>query len=491
MCGIAGIVGRPDQARLDRMTDTLAHRGPDGRGTIIVNSVGFGHRLLKIVGECPQPLKQDGCLLTYNGELYGIPGSLSDTARLIPLYRQYGFPAMLDHLNGMFAFALYDIEAKTVYLARDRFGEKTLYYGWTPEGFQFASEIKALDTNGENPQGLAAYGKYLFTLGSDTFYRGIRRLEPGHWLAIRDDASVYAKQRYWQPPSVSVEPRPNDVAELKALIEDAVRIRTRSATPFATYVSGGLDSSLITCLARPNLTFHGEFSEPGFSEFDHAILAAKVSGAYLWSARIHPEDFDFLDELIYHLDEPVAGVGALGQWITAQLAAEQGIRVILSGQGADEIFGGYARYADCAGIPRPDGYGTYLLPEQYRGMTMDEAQRWDIEHSLPALLHVDDRVNMAHGIESRAPYLDHRIAEFVLARPTAWRLSAKPRLKGVLRDVARGIVPDAIIDRRDKKGFPVPLKEWTPEWKGTQRELWQEMSLAAWSRVFAQERLAA
>ena len=490
MCGIAGIIGEVSPRQLDELTDALAHRGPDGRGTVISGSIGFGHRLLRIVGECPQPVEQDGCILTYNGEIYGIPGSLSDTARLIPLYRRYGFPGMLHHLNGMFAFGLYDKRKGVVYLARDRFGEKPLYYTANP--FAFASEIKALTHCGEqNYSALRDYERFQFVRGRETLFRDVYKLEPASYLVVSDRGEILESGRYWDVPDISIEPGLDDLSDLKWLIEDAVRIRTRADVPVGTYVSGGLDSSLVTCLAKPLLAFCGDFPEPGYSELPYALNAARAAGSFLASAHIFSDDLmSCLDGVIYHLDEPAAGVGALPQYLVARLAARD-VKVVLTGQGADEIFGGYARYADCAGIPRPDGYESYKLPEQYRGMTLDEAQRWDIEHSLPALLHVDDRVNMAHGIESRAPFLDHRIAEFVFSRPTVWRLQDR-KLKGALRRIARGIVPDSIIDRTDKMGFPVPLMEWFGDgFSGSQRELWQKLSLTTWHGIFIEERAAA
>lgn len=497
MCGITGIVlrdGAVNQDELDRMTDSLAHRGPDGRGTWINGSVGLGHRLLRIVGECPQPVTMGDCTLTYNGEIYGIPGSLSDTARLIPLYWKHGFPWMLRELNGMFAFCIYDQQTGELYLARDRFGEKPLYYAKTQEGFYFASEIKALldfVPAQVNEDALGHYSTFGFCLRDETLFKGIKRLEPGHALVFRPDTWTLVKLRYWHLPYESETVKPGDLDDLRDLIVDAVKIRTRADVAWGTYLSGGLDSSLVTCLARPALAFNGDFDEPGYSEFDYASMAARKASTFLMSGRMSAENLaDVLDEVIWHLDEPVAGVGALPQYLVAGMASEK-VTVVLSGQGGDELFAGYGRYADCADIPRPVGYENYTQPLHYRDLTLDSAQRFDVTNSLQALLHVEDRVNMAHGIESRAPFLDHRIAEFVFSRPASWRVK-DGKLKGLLREVARGIVPDPIIDREDKQGFPTPFLQWFgQDWQGTQRELWQSMSLETWNRLYIEERMAA
>src|SRR3990167_6530984 len=317
MCGITGIVhrnGNVSQDRLDRMTDTLAHRGPDGRGTWIKGNVGLGHRLLRIVGECPQPVEMGDCVLTYNGEIYGIPGSLSDTARLIPLYWKHGFPWMLKELNGMFAFCIHDQRTGELYLARDRFGEKPLYYIYTDQAFAFASEIKALleivETQPKvDERALADYGRYGFCLGTDTLFRGIHRLEPGHPLVFNPQAWRLAKLHYWKLPYECEAPGPDDLDDLRDLIRDAVQIRMRADVPVGTYLSGGLDSSLVTCLARPTLAFNGDFEVEGYSEFVYANMAARTAGAFLLNGRITRDNLaDVLDEVIWHLDEPAAGV---------------------------------------------------------------------------------------------------------------------------------------------------------------------------------------
>lgn len=486
MCGITGIVLRGhnvDPTRLDAMTDALAHRGPDGRGTWVHGNVGLGHRLLRIVGECPQPVEMGDCVLTYNGEVYGIPGSLSDTARLIPLYWKHGFPWMLHELNGMFAFCLYDQRTGELYLARDRFGEKPLYYVLTDDSFLFASEIKALleiaRPRGINEEGLAEYERYGQTLGDRTLYTGVRKLEPGHALIFNPEAWRLSKIRYWKLPAEQEELRKGDEGDLLDLIRDAVAIRTRADTPWGCYLSGGIDSSFVACLARPTLAFNGDFEPEGYSEEHYARIAAHAAGAYLQSGRIWREDLEeVVDEVVWHMDEPAAGVGALPQYLIARMAAEK-VKVVLSGHGGDEIFGGYGRYADLAGVPRPIGYENYVAPEQYRDLTLDSAQRWDIENFLPGLLQVEDRVNMAFGLESRAPLLDHRIAEFVFMRPPSWRMR-NGQLKGLLREIARGIVPDPILDRTDKLGFPTP---WITDWR--------RRALETWHRVYAEERLAA
>lgn len=223
--------------------------------------------------------------------------------------------------------------------------------------------------------------------------------------------------------------------------------------PVGLVCSGGVDSSTVACLAAELGTFPvftGYYDEPGFDERDYARL---VPGSH-HEILITPGDFvENFDAMVPHLKPPYQGMGTFGQFMVAKRMAEHGIKVALSGEGSDELFGGYARMMLVAGEPMPDGFENYKLPAEYP-TSLEEALEWEMAH-LPDLLAVDDQVLAAHGIEGRAPFTDPAVVSFGLALPPRERLNKK-----VLKQAVRGIVPDAILDRTDKMGFPIPLAKW-------------------------------
>lgn len=545
MCGIVGIVNkdreRPvDRALLNRMRDVLAHRGPDGSGSKSWGNVGLGHRRLAILDRASgtQPMRRGLTWITYNGELYnhvelrqalgGRFRTVSDTEVALALYERHGLE-MFEHMNGMFAFALFDRAARRLVLARDRFGEKPLYVFENDDVFLFASEIKALlvhpDVRAEvDPVGLDEYRSFQHTLGTRTLFEGIRKLAPGSLLVLDDAGRTLEERPYWTLPTEQEPGRPDDHELLRELVEDAVRLRMRSDARIGAYVSGGLDSSVVACMAGPVPLFSGAFADaPIYSELPYAAAVAEATGAEHHVVQPTAEDFAAqLHRIVWHLDEPAAGPGAFGQYNVAELASRH-VTVALGGQGGDEIFGGYARHLIIAGsqvIPGYEelerkAYGAMVgrgeravtLPPVYSagGSTpLARATAWDASTQLQALLHVEDRMSMAHGLESRMPLLDHRIAELVCSRPDSFRhLGGRP--KGALYAVGEGRVPRAVLERTDKRGFPVPFVEWA---KGPlrnfvgdlvggdavdasaqfDRDLWGRLCLAVWRELFIEDR---
>ncbi len=375
MCGFVGIIesaGRPVALpELARMATALNHRGPDDEGYFLEGEVGFYHKRLSIIDLTTghQPMSSDGLHIVFNGEIYNyielreelrqrghVFRTASDTEVILRLYAEHG-PECVRLLNGMFAFLLYDSHQRVVLAARDHFGIKPLYYHASPERILFASEIKALLRHPEvSPEpdrdALNDYLTFQFVLGDTTLFRGIRKLLPGHYQVIDLDTRAVRTVKFWEP-TFRLDPYHTEeyfVEELRRLLFDTVRLQMRSDVPVGAYLSGGMDSSIVTILASPHVgsrlkTFTGAFREgPEFDELEYAREVAKHCGAETFEIYPTEEEFiDLLPRLVYHMDEPVAGPGLFPQFIVSRLAARQ-VKVVLGGQGGDEIFGGYARY---------------------------------------------------------------------------------------------------------------------------------------------------
>lgn len=376
MCGITGFTQPPDNAApiLSRMMKAIAHRGPDDKGQWIDSEIGLGHQRLSIIdlqtGHQPMSNADQTLWIVFNGEIYNYvelkerlsaSGALfhshSDTEVILRLYEQYG-ESCVDHLNGMFAFLIYDKRQNRLFAARDRFGMKPFYYIATRERFLFASEIKALFQYPEitprlNPRALAEYTHFQFCMGSKTLFEGVLKLEPAHTLTYGLHDKSCRIREYWRPvfQSDDAQDETSALQELAAIVKDSVRMQMRSDVPIGSYLSGGLDSSLVTCLAadatpKTLKTFTGGFREPGpFNESAHArtVVASRRNMEY-HDIFAGPQDFiDAFPKLIYHMDEPAAGPGLYAQYMVSTLAARH-VKVVLGGQGGDEVFGGYARY---------------------------------------------------------------------------------------------------------------------------------------------------
>ena len=542
------------------INELLAHRGPDGEGTWIhpAGHVGFAHRRLTIIGleRGDQPMTDgQGNWITYNGEIYNYrelrrelgEGSFttdSDTEAILMAYRRHGL-GCLDHLRGMFAFALWDERARRLVVCRDRFGIKPLYYVVADDLLVCASEVKALlpflpgiDTDLE---ALREYFTFQFTLAGKTLFEGVHELLPGHFL-VADESGVRTR-RWWE---IHYEPDTGadedaQIHRIRELVEDSVDYHLRADVPVGAYLSGGLDSSVVTALAsrsegRGFRAFTGRFAEgAAFDESRFARALAEREGFELHESTIGVDDFvATIADVVYHLDFPVAGPGSFPQFVVSRDAARHR-KVVLGGQGADEVFGGYARYllayfeqcikAAIEGtmhraefvvtyesiIPRLSSLRPYRpmiqefwregvfgdLDERYfrlvdrsgslqgvvdseslggastfetfldlfrasnvdRGSYFDRMTHFDFKTLLPALLQVEDRVSMAHGLESRTPFLDHPLVEFA-GTLTALVKFRGGEMKRALKLATSDVLPDTILSREDKMGFPVPLAQW-------------------------------
>ncbi len=366
-------MSRPDPDALDRMLASLSHRGPDGEGTHTAGPASLGHKRLAIIdletGQQPM-CNEDGSLwITFNGEIYNYVELRQDLARhhafrtrsdtevILHLYEELG-ESCLDRLNGMFAFAIWDARQQRLFAARDRLGIKPFYWAMTPDALVFASEPKAILASGKvapsvEREHLEEYITFQFCLGENTLFRGIQKLEPGHYLTFRPGRdSSPAIVSYWALHFELDFDHTEDWfrATLQELIRDAVRLQLRSDVPVGAHCSGGMDSSSIVMLAAQQFparfrTFTGAFHEgPQYDESAFALAVAEAAGAE--PHIVYPTAAEFahsLPWLVYMMDEPAAGPGLFPQFCVSRLAREH-VGVVLGGQGGDELFGGYARY---------------------------------------------------------------------------------------------------------------------------------------------------
>ena len=566
MCGICGAISLrgepiPDlERRLEVMNGLIGHRGPDDEGTWTHpgGHVGLAHRRLSIIDPTPaghQPMSDEaGRWLSFNGEIYNYPELRTeigggpfrtncDTEVLLRAHDRWGTDALL-RLRGMFAYALWDEPSGELLLARDRFGIKPLYYAVVDEVLHFASEAKALmpvlPEIRTDREGLKDYLAFQFCLAGKTLFEGVRELQPGHFLRLRRGAAK--PERYWEVYyDIDFEHSEAYFTErIEELLDESVRLHLRSDVPVAAYLSGGTDSSAVASLAGRDqgglAAFTGKFSEdPRYDESGYARLVARQRGLDLTEVDIGVGDFlEQIENVAYHLDYPTAGPGSFPQYMVSREAGRS-VKVILGGQGGDEVFGGYTRYlvayfeqcikgaidgtldggnfvvtyesiipnlvalrnykpmlrdfwaeglfedldaryfrlinrahhvekeVDVAALGDYSPFETFR--EIFNGDNVgheayfDKMTHFDFKTLLPALLQVEDRVSMAHSLESRVPLLDHRLIELAATIPADVKFK-DGHMKHVFKRAARKTVPQQILDRTDKMGFPVPLSEW-------------------------------
>jgi len=571
MCGINGIALtsrsslKLDADVLRRMRDCLIHRGPDDSGSYIDGRIGLGHRRLSIVDVKAghQPMSnEDGSLhITYNGEIYNhadfrdgleakghVYQTHCDTETILHLYEEHG-RGCVEYLRGMFAFAIWDAGKKELFIARDRLGVKPLYYMQTGDGsLFFASEIKALLAAGAlrpelNFSALPDYLANHSTSGEDTLFRGVKRLLPGHTLIWRDGQLQI--DQYWDlkfSPDAGASNLSDDeyIAEWLELFRTSVKLRLMADVPLGMFLSGGIDSSAIAAMmsgmvAEPIKTFSVGFQEREANELHYARLVAEKFKTDHHEIIVSPEEFfSALPTLIWHEDEPLAHPASVPLYFVSRLAAKH-VKVVLTGEGSDEMLAGYYRYRTTvynlafgaryhqvmpAGLRRLvgnaiegmslsspirrkftrtflclppdieslyfDNFGVFgrrlqqqlLMPETQESIgSLDPYKavrayisQTDADTLLNKLLYVDtktylhellmkqDQMSMAASIESRVPFLDHKLVEFTAQLPERMKLKGMTT-KRVLREAMKGLLPESILSR-SKMGFPVPLGSW-------------------------------
>ena len=555
MCGVVAILdasAKPvSAAELERALDTVRHRGPDGSGTWCeVGGVGLGHVRLAVIDlsrDSDQPfVSHDGALvLSYNGEIFNylelraelgglghVFRTRSDTEVLLAAYEEWGRD-VCSHLNGMWAFAIYDARRRELFCSRDRFGIKPLYYASVGDRLLLASEVKALLAVEPSLAQLepSAVSKLMRASLSghvpEHFCKGVRRFPTAHNMVAKlGRQPVFT--RYWDYPAhidtgVSFEAA---CERFRALLVDSVRLRMRSDVPVGTTLSSGMDSSSLVCLLRSFYAgeHHAFTAQFAGSEYDESAAAGQLARDLGMSHSCVPTSVDFLptlERVVHHMDGPTRCPATLPLWNIMRAMRER-IVVCLEGQGADELLAGYyqmvapAAVADAvragrwrqAGValraglfPQDEGwrggvrggleFARAAVPSAHRAFRRirgDEAvyagvlaggpdtqqEREDAptcgealstnlrrshESNLTTLLHYGDAISMAHSIESRLPFLDHRLVEFVFSLPGEYKLR-DGRGKALLREAVRGCVPDEILADRPKLGFVVPIREW-------------------------------
>jgi asparagine synthase (glutamine-hydrolysing) len=524
------------------MAERMSHRGPDSQATWRDERAGLAIRRLAIIDldeRSNQPLHLGPWHLVFNGEIYNYRELRDELRDLGHAFETQGDGevllhawvewevAALDRLNGMFAFGLWHDERRELVCARDPFGEKPLFWTNGTGGFAFASEIRSLlagrpDLRSPREEVIAPFlGLGLFPAVDESFFAGVQQLPAAHVLRFRD--ARIDVQPYWHPRRVEV---PSDydaaAAALRELLTDSIRLRLRSDVPVGSSLSGGIDSSAIVCLAAKIAGDHRRHAFtarfPGFErdEWGYAEVVAREAGVTVHHP-VAPTAGGLLDDLqavVSSQEEPFGSASIYAQWCVMRDAHDAGITVLLDGQGADELFGGYGGSngwalrsqgfaaigrgllsgRDRADVLRALGAGRLpttltrrywrrritpyvaetlgdaasqvvwptVAAEGFRSPMSHELLRQTFHTSLPALLRYADRNSMAHSREVRLPYLDRRIAEYALSLPASF-IYRDGVTKAILREAVRGVVPPQVLGRRDKVGYEPPQARWFSE----------------------------
>lgn len=543
MCGIAGFISpaRADAAALAPMLARIAHRGPDGQGTFVEGPAALGHCRLAIIdlqgGAQPLYSEDKNFVVVFNGEIYNyreLTAELTalghtfttrtDTEVLLHGWEQWG-RELLPRLRGMFAFALWDRRAQVLFCARDMFGIKPLYYCRCADGtLLFASEIKAFLDHPSfekqlNTAQLPLYLSCQYSPGRDTFFAGVQKLLPGHFLEFSEGI---VRTTRWVQPAFLPSDTPPAPDELEAVLRQSAEAHKIADVEVAGFLSGGVDSAYLTALARPARTYTISYAEPKYDESFPARALARNLGLRNRVRCISPGEFwDAVPAVQYHMDEPMADAAAVALYFLNREAARD-VKVVLSGEGADELFGGYNIYRDpftarwynrlppwlrgglgAAASLLPPGPGVNFLvrrglslEERYFGptalLTEREKRRllpgyegdgdpvcltessWDMtedQDPVTRMQQVDlqlwlagdillkaDKMSMAHSLELRVPYLDKEVFALAAALPAAAKANAR-MTKIALRQAAARTLPPAAAARK-KLGFPVPVRDW-------------------------------
>lgn len=560
MCGIAGLIGpwSEPEARMSAMLEVQKHRGPDDHGIWLDEGVCLGHRRLSIIDLSPaghQPMSnEDGTVwITFNGEIYNYAEigrelarrghtmrSTSDTEVIIHAYEQWG-ERCFERFNGMWGIVLWDARRRTAICSRDRLGVKPLYYHVAGDRLAVASEIKGILAAGVKPVINEPYAAHVIAdgllddRGAETLFAGIRQLPAGHLLRFSAASGAGEPEAHWRLDPVAAAGTydyTDPVSTVRALLADAVHLRMlASDVPVGSCLSGGLDSSSIVSLAAPDArgrlkTFTVEYPGTTSDESRYSRLVAERFGCDSVRGAPDPHDYlDALERLTWFMDEPpVSSPGSYSQWKVFELVAPQ-VKVVLDGQGGDELFGGYHGHVDAnvrgllhmvltgrlghAGhlaeaftsaarfrsespamtlaraiapqrvlhalsTRRSGVVAGGLVPgmwEQYREgapaghaiPTRDtvNATLFDdlLRDKLPGYLHYEDRLSMGFSVESRTPFLDYRLVEYLAGMPGHAKMR-RGATKWLLREAMHGITPQEILDRTDKMGFATPTSGW-------------------------------
>lgn len=544
MCGIAGFVGKEENMEkvLKKMTDRIRHRGPDAEGFFVNDNVALGQRRLSIIdiegGKQPMFSKDGNIVVVFNGEIYNyleLKEELqeypfqtnSDTEVLIYGYLKWG-EDLPKHLRGMFAFALYDIEKNKLFCARDHFGIKPFYYYQNEGIFLFASEIKAFLDHPKfvkkfNEKILPAYLSFSFTPTTETFFEGVKRLDAGCFLVLENN-ELKVERYYKLDFPIHKEDYDKTVDKISEVMEDSVKHHMISDVEVGSFLSSGIDSSYIVSLAKPDKTYTVGYDVARYDESNYAKDLANKLGIQNKQKIISEEEYmEVLNKVIYHMDEPASDPAIVALYFVSNLAS-QDVKVVLSGEGADEFFGGYNSYREevdysfynkipffirhavaklCLKLPPIRGINFLVR----RGMTLEEnyigvnkvwtdnelkkllkkpitltnqeitkpiydefkgksnlvkMQAIDINFWLMKdILQKADRMTMANSLEGRVPFVDKEVFKLASSLPLEYKVT-KENTKVALRDAAKKVIPTEAYKKK-KLGFPVPVRDWMRE----------------------------
>lgn len=566
MCGICGKVyhdlNRTVESQIiSKMTDSMIHRGPDDEGKYLNKNVGLGFRRLSIIdlslGHQPMANEDETVWLVFNGEIYNhqelreillkkghVYKTKTDSETIIHLYEEFGINCV-DHLRGMFAFAIWDNNKKQLFIARDRLGEKPMFYHFDNNSFVFGSEVKTVlqDNNIKKNINIEAMDSYLslrFIPAPNTMFNEIKKLPAGHFLILKN-GKIEIKQ-YWKPSYIEKYKGSKEEAneEMKHLLTEVVKMRLMSDVPLGAFLSGGIDSSLVVSLMslnsdqKPN-TFSIGVVDDDYNELPYAKAVAQKYGTTHREFLIKPVILDVLPKVIDMMDEPTDPF-AISVYNISQVTRKH-VTVALGGDGGDELFGGYDRYSgnkfvsymhNIPEVLRKNSLNALIkiFPEDFSKKSISQKLQWlnhmtsfgddrryfesmsffrfldknkeelytndlkakikashpsdyilkhfndDVTNNyLDSMMYTDlmsrlpdytlqilDRMTMAHSLEGRSPFLDHKLVEFAASIPPKWKVS-RGKLKAILKEFSKDYLPPELLTR-EKQGFGFPLNRW-------------------------------
>lgn len=546
MCGIVGYVSNEKNKKtiIKKMADRIIHRGPDGEGYYVDKNVALGHRRLSIIdlenGSQPMFNEDESMVIIFNGEIYNYPElkkelkkskhvfkTNCDTEVLIHGYEEWGCE-LPKKLRGMFAFAIWDKNKKELFCARDNFGIKPFYYYQNNKTFMFGSEIKSFlehpDFEKElNKEIVSAYLSFSFTPTTETFFKGVYRLEPGCYILVKD--GEINKERFYPIEfKENKQPYNKAVAEISEIMKDSVEKHMLSDVEVGSFLSSGIDSSYIVSLAKPDKTYTVGYDIPRYNEINYAKDLADKLGIENKNKKITKEEYmEIIPRILYHMDEPTSDPAAVALYFVSNLAS-QDVKVVLSGEGADEFFGGYNTYRSYQELSFYNKIPYFIrhtlakiamrLPEirginfiVRRGMTLEDyyigVNRVFSEREIKRILKLDkqlsnqsitkeiydehkneddiikmqaidinfwlikdilqkaDRMTMANSLEGRVPFVDKEVFGVASSLPFEYKVN-KETTKVALREAAKKDIPNESYKKK-KLGFPVPLRDWMKE----------------------------
>lgn len=546
MCGIVGYISEEKNKKriIKKMTDRIIHRGPDAEGFYTDANVALGHRRLSIIdlssGSQPMFNEDKNLVVVFNGEIYNFIelrnelkkkkhkfSTKSDTEVLLHGYEEWK-EDLPKKLRGMFAFAIWDKKEKTLFCARDNFGIKPFYYYHNEDTFMFASEIKSFLEHPKfkkelNKEILSSYLSFSFTPTNETFFKGVYRLEPGYSITIKEN-QIKKNRFYTIAFNEGKKAYQESVDEIAKIMQDSVEHHMLSDVEVGSFLSSGIDSSYLVSLAKPDKTYTVGYDIAKYNEIDYAkdlTDKLKISNT---SKKITKEEYmEIIPKIMYHMDEPSADPAAVALYFVSNLARKD-VKVVLSGEGADEFFGGYNIYRQDVDMGFYNKLPYFirhlaakialLLPEIRgvnflirRGMTLEESyigvnkvfgpreikkvlklknqisnqsitapiyeeqkgksdiikmQAIDINFWLiKDILQKADRMTMANSLEGRVPFVDKEVFAKASSLPIEYKVT-KENTKVALREAAKKVIPNASYKKK-KLGFPVPLRMWMRE----------------------------